>query len=180
MDRGYLDAGVMNNVDTMGMKYIVPARDNPKVLRLKRKDTNYSERKDLSFLVVNDSIDSGREVAKASFVHVKYHKDGKLHDFSFYTNIEVTEDNVENLAETYRERWSIENGYGEKMVFEEKTHSPDIGVRYFIFYFSVLIYNLWILINLMRRLSGQTWIIFMDFVIDMKKGRWGSIIGDYG
>lgn len=77
MDRGYLDAGVMNNVDTMGMKYIVPARDSPRVLRLKKKDTNYSER---------------REVAKASFVHVKYHKDGKLHDFSFYTNIEVTED----------------------------------------------------------------------------------------
>ncbi|MHB8560947.1 MAG: transposase, partial [Thermoplasmataceae archaeon] len=60
------------------------------------------------------------------------------------------------------------------------THSPDIGVRYFIFYFSVLIYNLWILINLMRRLSGQTWIVFMDFVIDMKMGRWGSITGDYG
>jgi hypothetical protein len=180
MDRGYLDAGVMNNVDTMGMKYIVPARDNPKVLGLKKKDTNWSERKDLSFLVVNDSIDSGREVARSNFVHVKYHKDGKLHDFCFYTNIEVTEDNVENLAETYRERWSIENGYGEKMVFEEKTHSPDIGVRYFIFYFSVLIYNLWILINLMRRLSGQKWIVFIDFVIDMKKGRWGSITGDYG
>ena len=39
---------------------------------------------------MNDSIDSGREVAKASFVHVKYHKDGKLHDYCFYTNIEVT------------------------------------------------------------------------------------------
>jgi len=165
---------------SLRMKYIVPARDNPEVLRLKKKDTDYSERNDLSSLVVNDSIDSGREVAKASFVHVKYHKDGKLHDFSFYTNIEATEDNVENLAETYRERWSIENGYGEKMVFEEKTHSPDIGVRYFIFYYSVLIYNLWILTNPMRRLSGLEWIIFMDFVIDMKMGRWGSITGDFG
>ena len=64
MDRGYLDAGVMNGIDAKGMKYIVPARDNPKVLRLKKKDTNWSERKDLSFLVVNDSIDSGREVAR--------------------------------------------------------------------------------------------------------------------
>ncbi|HII82273.1 MAG TPA: hypothetical protein HA269_03155 [Ferroplasma sp.] len=66
------------------------------------------------------------------------------------------------------------------MVFEEKTHSPDIGVRYFIFYFSVLLYNLWILINLMRRLSELTWLIFMDFVIGMKRGRWGSITGDFG
>ena len=70
--------------------------------------------------------------------------------------------------------------YLNRMTVEEKTHSPDIGVRYFIFYFSVLIYNLWILINLMRRLSGQKWIVFIDFVIDMKKGRWGSITGDYG
>ena len=180
MDRGYLDAGVMNGMDIMGMKYIVPAKDNSKVLRFREEEMHYSAKNDLSFLVVNDSIDSGREVAKANFVHVRYHRDGKLHDFCFYTNIEVTEDNVENLAETYRERWSIENGYGEKMVFEEKTHSPDIGVRYFIFYFSALLYNLWILIKLMRRLSGLIWIIFMDFVIDMKRGRWGSITGDFG
>ena len=79
-----------------------------------------------------------------------------------------------------RSRYTFENGYEEKMVFEEKTHSPDIGVRYFIFYFSVLIYNLWILINLMRRLSGLAWNVSMDFVIDMMKGRWGSITGDYG
>ncbi len=180
MDRGYLDAGVMNDMDIMGMKYIVPAKDNPKVLRFREKEMHYSAKNDLSFLVVNDSIDSGKEVAKTTFVHVRYHRDGKLHDFCFYANIEVTEDNVENLAEIYRERWSIENGYGEKMVFEEKTHSPDIGVRYFIFYFSVLLYNLWILINLMRRLSELTWLIFMDFVIDMKMGRWGSITGDFG
>ena len=180
MDRGYLDAGVMNGMDIMGMKYIVPAKDNPKVLRFREEEMHYSAKNDLSFLVVNDSIDSGREVAKANFVHVRYHRDGKLHDFCFYTNIEVTEDNVGNLAEIYRERWSIENGYGEKMVFEEKTHSPDIGVRYFIFYFSALLYNLWILIKLMRRLSGLIWIIFMDFVIDMKRGRWGSITGDFG
>jgi hypothetical protein len=85
-----------------------------------------------------------------------------------------------NLAETYRERWGIENGYQEKMSVEEKTHSPDMGVRYLIFYFSVLLCSLWILINLMRRLSGMSWIIFMDFIIDMMKGRWGSITGDFG
>ncbi|MHB1806500.1 MAG: transposase [Thermoplasmataceae archaeon] len=138
MDRGYLDAGVMNGIDTMGMKYIVPARDNPKVLRLKKKDTNWSERK---------------EVAKSNFVHVKYHKDGKLHDFCFYTNIDVNEDNVENLAETYRERWSIETGYRMIRKFLARTTSKRNSIWLLYFYLAILLYNMWVLMNIVVRVK---------------------------
>ena len=74
----------------------------------------------------------------------------------------------------------IENGYQEKADTKEKTHSPEMGVRYFLFFLSVLLYNMWILVNLLRRLSGHSWIILMDFLIAMSRGRWNMIMKGNG
>jgi len=38
MDRGYLDTGVMKTVESMCLKFIVPAKDNPKVIRFKNME----------------------------------------------------------------------------------------------------------------------------------------------
>ena len=133
-----------------------------------------------SFLVIRDTISSGSESIETKFVHVIYYPDRKRHDFSFYTNADVNENNVRKLAETYRERWDIENGYLEKKEAKEKTHSPEMGVRYFLFFLSVLLYNMWMLINFFRKLSGAGWITLMDFIIAMSRGRWLSIISDHG
>lgn len=129
---------------------------------------------------MKDNISSYRDDVETTFVHVIYYKNGKKHDFSFYTNITVNEGNIMALAETYRDRWGIENGYLEKLWIKEKTHSPNMGVRYFLFFLSVLIYNLWILLNLIRRISGSGWITLMGFVIDMIRGRWKQIMNDNG
>ncbi|MHB8361869.1 MAG: hypothetical protein ACYDDC_08750 [Thermoplasmataceae archaeon] len=95
-----------------------------------------------SYFTVNDTISYENEDSESTFVNVVYYSRGRKHDFSFYTNIDVNEKNVRKLAEIYRERWSIENGYREKTDTKEKTHSPEMGVRYFLFFFSVLLYNL--------------------------------------
>lgn len=179
MDRGYLNVGVMNKMESMNLKYIIPAKDNHKVKRFRNMEMKYSE-KGFSFLVVGDAISSGKESANANFVHVVYYPGRKRHDFSFYTNMDVTESNVIDIAETYRERWGIENGYLEKKETKEKTHSPEMGVRYFLFFLSVLLYNMWMLINLIRRLSGCAWITLMDFIIAMGRGEWVRIMNDNG
>lgn len=66
----------------------------------------------------------------------------KRYDFSFYTGIDLNENNARELAEIYRNRWSVDNGYLERKEAKEKTYSPDIGVRYFLFFLSVLLYNI--------------------------------------
>ena len=43
-----------------------------------------------------------------------------------------------------------------------------------LFYLSVLVYNMWVLLNLIRRISGYGWITLMDFIISM--GRRCNII----
>ena len=178
MDRGYLDAGVIRTVESLNMEYIIPARDNPKVLKYRKMEMKYYN--GIQFLVINDTISSGKESVKTNFVHIIYYPDRKRHDFSFYTNISVNEGNAGELAEIYRERWGIENGYLEKKDVKEKTHSPDMGVRYFLFYISVLLYNMWVLFNIIRRITGYGWITLMDFIIAMGRSKWNIIMNDSG
>ena len=106
MDRGYLDAGIIRRVESLKLEYVVPAKDNPKVLKYKKMEMKYYN--GLSFLVINDTISSGKESVKTNFVHIVYYPDRKRHDFSFYTNINVNEDNVRDIAEIYRERFGVE------------------------------------------------------------------------
>ena len=122
MDRGYLDVGVMKTVELLNLKYIILAKDNLKVLRFKEMEMKYSTT-GFSYLILNDIISSGSESIETKFVHVIYYPHRKKHDFSFYTNADVAEQNVRELAETYRERWGIQNGYLEKKEVKERTHS---------------------------------------------------------
>ena len=92
----------------------------------------------------------------------------------------MTEGNAMKLAAIHRERWDIENGYLEKREAKKKTHSPEMGVRYFLFFLSVLLYNMWMLLNLLRRIAGNKWITFMDFIIAMSRRSWHTIINDNG
>ena len=61
-----------------------------------------------------------------------------------------------------------------------KTHSLNMGVRYFLFYISVLIYNMWVLFNIIRRIAGHGWIILMDFIRAMDRSKWNIIMNDNG
>ncbi len=178
IDRGYLDVGVIKTIEGHKLEYIVPAKDNTKVKKFKKMEMEYHN--SFSFLVIRDTISSGKESVNSSFVHVVYYPDGKKHDFSFYTNMDVNEYNVIAIAELYRERWCIENGYLEKKETKEKTHSTAIAVRYFLYFLAVLLYNLWILINLVRIKSGYSWLILMDFLIAMGRGKWVMIMNDNG
>ncbi len=184
IDRGYLDAAVMKTVDDMNLKYIVPAKENSKVKKFKDMDMRYSDRIRAGYLILRDTISSGKTGVESNFVHIIYYT-GKgdfhrKHDFSLYTNADVSESTVLEFAELYRTRWSIENGYLEKKDTGERTHSPDMHVRRFLFLFSVLIYNLWILLNMIRALNGQDHIILMDFLIAMRRGRFSAMLKDHG
>lgn len=76
MDRGYLDVGVMNKVASLNLKYLIPAKDNPKVLEFKNMAMKYSD-SGFSFLVVGDTLSSGKESTDSNFVHVVYYPHGK-------------------------------------------------------------------------------------------------------
>ncbi len=108
-------------------------------------------------------------MVESNFVRVIYHKDGKKHDFAFYTNVEVTEDNVIDLAETYRSRWGIETGYSKKKELRLRSRSGNIPLRYFLYGISIIKYNFWILMNMVVK-RWEMWIPQKDFLYFVTKG----------
>lgn len=69
----------------------------------------------------------------------------------FYTNADMDEYSVEELATDYRKRWGIETGYRVlKEEFLSKSGSPDATVRTFYFNFAAHLYNLWTTANILR------------------------------
>ena len=60
MDRGFLDVSVRRKVEALSLEYIIPAKDNPKVLRFKEMEMKHCD-SGFSFLVISDTISSGSE-----------------------------------------------------------------------------------------------------------------------
>jgi len=52
------------------------------------------------------------------------------------------------LAKLHKKRWGIETGYRDKIEFRGKTHALSYSVRLFFFLLSVIMYNLWVQINI--------------------------------
>jgi hypothetical protein len=110
MDRGYLDAGVIRTVESLKLEYIIPAKDNPKVLKYKKMEMKHYD-SGLSFLVINDTISSGKESVETNFGHIVYYSDRKRHeDQEDKRHITRIDSNiVNNVIELCRER--ITYGY---------------------------------------------------------------------
>jgi len=73
---------------------------------------------------------------------------------AFITNFHIPEQLAHYLYTWYSKRWGIETGYRvKKYSFRSKTTSKNYFIRLFYFLFSVLLYNLWILIDILVCLS---------------------------
>lgn len=80
-------------------------------------------------------------------------KDGRLERrlCGFFTNLpeKVYRDNPEIIAEMYRRRWGIETAHRCEDDFRIKSTSVSGIVRYLYFVVSMLVYNLWVYLNLL-------------------------------
>ena len=63
--RGYLDTGVIRTAESLKLEYIIPAKDNHNVLKYKKREMKHYDN-GLSFLVINDTMSSGKESVKTN------------------------------------------------------------------------------------------------------------------
>lgn len=66
---------------------------------------------------------------------------------SFITNRELTQRQARRIGETYERRWRIEISYRVMGNFLPKTATTDVALRVFYYGMSVLLYNMWVLVN---------------------------------
>lgn len=142
-DRGFFDSQSLATVDKFHVKYLMPAIHNFSVKRAMDLSpapsiikgfvlNNYP----LNLVIVEDTDNKGEKVKRV-----------------FATNMDFDEKEVglaERLLMLYSKRWGIETSYRvKKHSYRPKTTSKNYIIRLFYFLFSVLLYNLWILADLL-------------------------------
>jgi putative transposase len=142
LDRGFFSIDVIEKLNELKVKFVMPAIRNPKIKELMEK---YDSPK-----VIKYTMGEGKRTADFNLVIVKPEDgDSKV---VFATNIDVRGGGAYVLFDLYSRRWGIETSYRVKECFRARTTSKNYIVRLFYFMFSVVLYNLWILINIILAL----------------------------
>jgi len=134
-DRAFFTSTCIEIFKRYHIKFIIPATENNRVKKL---------------LEIMDapSIVRYYEMKNTRF-HIAIAQDEKMISRAFATNIEFNEQNVgfsNYLFNLYGKRWGVETTYRVlKHTFWAKTTSKNYFIRLFYFLFACLMYNLWIL-----------------------------------
>jgi hypothetical protein len=74
--------------------------------------------------------------------------DDKEKKYAFITNCPVSKESVKDLLSGYRSRWSIETMFKDKNHLFGRTTSCDAVMKDFYFSYSLILFNLWVLCNI--------------------------------
>jgi IS4 transposase len=136
LDRGFYSNEVVQTLKDLGHGFVMPAKKYDKV-------------KQLMATVVKDGP-RVYEMSKGTtftLVVVKDRKTRRL--FAYATNLDDLQPSM--VHELYTRRFGIETQYRVKNQFLGKTCSKQYGVRYAFFVLAVALYNLWVLLNIVKR-----------------------------
>jgi len=137
VDRGFFSSSVINLLKKMGITFLMPAIKNDRVI-------------DYSYSVSPPAVIKNYPMKDCKFNLVILEKEEKR--YAFATNMNFNNNDIllsEKLFNPYSKRWGIETSYRVKKCFRGKTTSRNYIVRQFYFMLSVVLYDLWILVNLL-------------------------------
>lgn len=136
-DRAFFNGECINVLQKLNCKFLMPCTSNPRIKELMR-------------IMPAPSVVRDYQMTGATF-NVVIVKDGKI-KLAFASNEDWNENDLnlsKRLTMLYGKRWGIETSYRvKKHSFRPKTTSKNYFVRLFYFLFSVLLYNLWILLDI--------------------------------
>jgi IS4 transposase len=120
----------------------MPASKNKKIKRVIKDNLNKK-----SYFIKDHS--KGPKKNRVTFnLSVKYDEEDKEY-YPFAINFEIKDEkDIKNIAELYRKRWGIETGYRVKNDFLPITTTQRYTIRMLYFMVSVILYNFWLLCNL--------------------------------
>jgi putative transposase len=143
VDRGFCDSNVIKVFTDFHLKYLMPATRIPTVKNILEIAPAPSIIKDFVM----------KDVTFNLVIVEEEKEDGTKEKRAFATNEEYNENDVnlaDRLFDLYGRRWGIETSYRvTKYSFFSRTTSKNYRIRFFYFMFSVLLYNLWILIDIL-------------------------------
>ncbi len=144
LDRGFFNTESQKLLQSYGIHYIM----------LIRKDSNIKEILKVNPIpfILNGCVMKGE--VSYNMAAVERLKKGKKVIYAYATNIPLDGTDMEKeanwIASEYSRRWGIETSYRtKKQSYLPKTSSKDYRIRLFYFFFAVLLYNMWILADVL-------------------------------
>jgi hypothetical protein len=148
LDKEFYNVPCLRELEGSGERYIVPVRRDKK---LNEEMRGYLHRslvvgtRGCTYYKTVRTVESKKESVDVQTVFL--FRPGDEEDFVFATNMEVTGKNVEQLADDYGRRWGIETSYRVTEMVRGRTCSKSHSVRRLFHLLSVLLYNLWQLVD---------------------------------
>jgi hypothetical protein len=132
MDKGFYDFKLMDRLRRRGLKFIVftPQKEEYRDI-MERGDGVYP---------YSSTFPDGKTRTRISF-NFAVVLDYQGYDWLFSTNIRL--EDVKGYVHIYKGRWGIETTFRVQDEVEIKSKSKDMRVRYFLFLFEALLYDLW-------------------------------------
>lgn len=166
LDRGFYGSGCLRVLENIGVRYMMPVPLNKSVKKLMAELMPYSRvvgTRGWSYSKMMRLVgDKDKVEVQTVFL---FRPDPDDEDFVFITNVEVDDKNVEALAEGYGRRWGIETGYRMSEMMRGRTCSRSHATRRLLHLLSVLLYNVWQLVD-----------AFMVHMMGVPRKRWGYSI----
>ena len=153
LDRGYYSVNVMSVINNAGFAFIMPAVKNAKI-KAAIKEYARGERPAVSQHIVKSS--EGKEFAFWLIINrnPKKAKSKNIVDryYVFATTLRCRsyKELKKYVPRKYRNRWDIETGYRCVKSARPKTTSRNPVVRLILFYISLVIYNIWMIIRILN------------------------------
>jgi len=157
-DSEFCSVDSIRALEDAGVRFVIPSPKNKRVKReIGRMKQDIEVREDYE---IYGPVSGGgtQERAAATLVLMPSTKDEES-TVAFMTNKDVktgTETErkyTKRVIDRYSRRWGIENSYKTIKEFLAWTTSEDFTVRLFYFGFAVLLYNMWLLVDLIVQLS---------------------------
>jgi putative transposase len=143
-DKGFYSEKMIKVLEEYNLRYIINCPRNTRVKEI-------IETGDLPKYIADYPM---KNVVHNLVINTVINREGEEVPVAYATNLPMDENDIEGSADrvssTYRKRWGIETSYRIiKHSFGLRTTSRDFRIRLFYFLFSVILYNLWILIDLL-------------------------------
>ncbi|MDK2947122.1 MAG: hypothetical protein PWQ63_282 [Methanolobus sp.] len=146
-DRGFYSVAVISTLKKMDIQFLMPAKKSKNITKMAEKVKLPATR-----LYRLKSKNKGTLV---KLIFVESDKRSKNNSQAndekeigvFATNMSLGPDEIKELYSLYSKRWGIETSYRMCNTFRTKTAATDYSIRLFLFLFSIVLYNLWVLIN---------------------------------
>jgi len=157
-DAEFCSVDVIRACEEAGVKYLIPTPKNVRVKRfIRRMKHDVAVKQDYTMY---GEVLGGvtNEPGSTTLVAVPLSNDSEK-TVAFITNKEVDDEigldrrYTKNLIDRYSRRWGIENSYKTIKDFLAWTTSKAFEVRLFYFGFAVLLYDMWLLVDLLVQAS---------------------------